>query len=69
MLIKQSSLLRDIWDFFNLGQFDPISQMIPLTVIPLIGNHCTVILLLLASEPDKTDTSTKSTEKTRSDIL
>ncbi len=31
--------LRDIWDFINLGQFDPINRMIPLTVIPLSSAH------------------------------
>jgi hypothetical protein len=31
--------MRDIWYLFNLGQFDPINQMIPLTVIPLSGAH------------------------------
>ena len=64
MLLKQSMLLRDICNFFKMGQFDPISQVIPLTVIVTI-----VMSLLLASEPHKTDVSTKSTEKTRSDIL
>ncbi len=33
-------LLIDILDLFNLGQFDPTNQMIPLTVIPLSGTHC-----------------------------
>ncbi len=32
-------LLRDIWELINLGQSDPIKQMIPLTVIPLNGAH------------------------------
>jgi hypothetical protein len=35
MFLLQSMLFRYIWDLFNLGQFDPIYQMIPLTVIPL----------------------------------
>jgi hypothetical protein len=30
-------LLRDIWDLFNLGQFAPINQMIPITLISLNG--------------------------------
>ena len=33
-------LLRDIRDFINLGHFDPIIQMIPLTMIPLSSAHC-----------------------------
>ena len=33
-------LLRGIRDLINLGHFDPIIQMIPLTVIPLSGAHC-----------------------------
>jgi hypothetical protein len=36
----KSMPLRDIWDLFNLGQFNLINWMIPLTVIPLIGAHC-----------------------------
>jgi hypothetical protein len=34
-------LWSDIWDMFSLGHFDPIKQMIPLTVIPLSGAHFT----------------------------
>ncbi len=30
-------LLRDIWDLLILGQFDPIYQIILLSVIPLSG--------------------------------
>ncbi len=37
-------LLRDICDFFNLGQFDPINQMIPLIMIPLSRVHCKKII-------------------------
>ena len=33
-------LLRDIWDLFNLSQFDPINQMIPLTLISLSRARC-----------------------------
>jgi hypothetical protein len=33
-------LLRDIWGLLNLGQFDPINQMIQLTVTPLSRAHC-----------------------------
>jgi hypothetical protein len=38
----QSMLLRDIWGLFDLGQFDPINQMILLTMIPLSGIHCSI---------------------------
>jgi hypothetical protein len=33
-------LLRDIWDLFSMVQFDPINQMILLTMIPLSSTHC-----------------------------
>ncbi len=33
-------LFRGIQDMINLGHFDPITQMIPLTVIPLSSAHC-----------------------------
>jgi hypothetical protein len=33
-------LMRGIWDLINLSHFDPIIRMIPLTVIPLSGAHC-----------------------------
>ncbi len=33
-------LLRDILGLLNLGQFDPINQMIQLTVTPLSRAHC-----------------------------
>ncbi len=33
-------LLRDIWGLLNLGQFDPINQMIQLTVTPLSRALC-----------------------------
>ncbi len=32
-------LLRDNWDLINLGHFDPINQIIPLTMIPLSVAH------------------------------
>ena len=35
----QSMLFRGSLDVFNLGQFDPINQMIPITVIPLSFAH------------------------------
>ena len=40
----QSKLLRDISDFLNLGQFDPINRMILLTVIPLSGACCMLVI-------------------------
>ena len=33
-------LLKGIRDLINLSHFDPIIRMIPLTVIPLSGAHC-----------------------------
>ncbi len=39
ILLTHSMLLRDNWDLINLGQFDPINQIIPLTMIPLSGAH------------------------------
>jgi hypothetical protein len=33
-------LLRDVWNLLSLGQFDPMNQMLSLTVIPLSGAHC-----------------------------
>ncbi len=33
-------LLRDIWDWFNMGHFNPINQMITLIMIPFSGVHC-----------------------------
>ena len=36
----KSMPLRDIWNLINLGHFDPINWMIPLTVIPLSSTHC-----------------------------
>ena len=38
---EQSMLLREIWDLFNLGQFDPINPMIPLS-----GAHCNESFLM-----------------------
>ena len=32
IFFTQSYLLRDKWDLINLGQFDPINWIIPLTV-------------------------------------
>jgi hypothetical protein len=40
-------LLRAFLDMFNLGQFDPINQVIPLTMIPLSVAHCVVLKVLI----------------------
>ncbi len=37
-------MLKDIWDMLNLGEFDPINQMIPVN-----GNHYITISILLNS--------------------
>ncbi len=29
--------LRDMWDLFNIGQFDPLKQMIPLSSVNCIS--------------------------------
>jgi hypothetical protein len=39
IFLIQNMLFSDIWNLFNLGQFDLINQMITLTVIPLSGAH------------------------------
>jgi hypothetical protein len=36
-------LLRGMRDLINQSHFDPIIRMIPLTVIPLSGAHCTTL--------------------------
>jgi hypothetical protein len=40
-------LVRDFWDLFNMGQFDPIDQMLPSAVVPLRGNLCISFKLTL----------------------
>ena len=40
-------LLRDIRYMFNLGEFDPINQMIPLS-----GAHCNRVIALGQRESD-----------------
>ena len=45
LFLIQSMLLRVIWDLFNVVQFDPITRMISLTVIPFSAAHCTCELL------------------------
>jgi hypothetical protein len=44
-------LLRSIRDLINLGHFDPIIQMIPLTVIPLRGAHCSTLQNKILKKP------------------
>jgi hypothetical protein len=51
-------LLRGISDLINLGHFDPITQMIPLTVIPLSSAHC------ISQESEKVNNFNYSLEKT-----
>jgi hypothetical protein len=38
-------LLRDIWDLFSLGQFDPKKRLIPVS-----STHCTPKLKILAEK-------------------
>ncbi len=40
----QSMLLRDIWDLLNLGQSDPINQMITISVITSSDFHCIFVI-------------------------
>ncbi len=42
--------LEDIWDLINLGWFDPINQMILLTVIPLSGAHCIIKISFMTNK-------------------
>jgi hypothetical protein len=47
MFLLQNMLLRDILDLFNLALFNPINQMILLTVIPQSGAHCSNPMITL----------------------